>query len=77
MSWANLARLVIVLMIVAGIAAAAAHWSDINVETLEYRIREFGIWAPLLFIATYCVAAIFFLPASLFTLAAGMLFGPV
>ena len=77
MSWANLARLVIVLMIVAGIAAAATHWSEINVETLEYRIREFGIWAPLLFIAAYCVAAISFLPASLFILAAGMLFGPV
>ena len=77
MSWANLTRLVLILVIAAGIAVAAAHWNEINVETLESRIREFGIWAPLLFIAAYCVAAIFFLPASLFTLAAGMLFGPL
>lgn len=77
MSRANLARLALILVIVAGFATAAAHWSEINVEALESRIRDFGIWAPLLFIAAYCVAAIFFLPASLFTLAAGVLFGPV
>ncbi len=77
MSWTNLARLALVLVIVAGIALAATHWNEINVETLESRIRELGIWAPLLFVAAYCVAAFFFLPATLFTLAAGMLFGPV
>jgi len=76
-SRANLARLALILVIAAGFATAATHWNEINVETLEIRIREFGIWAPLLFIAAYCVAAIFFLPATLFTLAAGVLFGPL
>jgi hypothetical protein len=69
--------LALILVIAAGFATAATHWNEINVETLEIRIREFGIWAPLLFIAAYCVAAIFFLPATLFTLAAGVLFGPL
>ena len=31
----------------------------------------------MLFIATYCVATLFFVPASLFTLASGALFGPL
>ena len=36
-----------------------------------------GAWGPVLFIATYAVACVAFVPASLLTLAAGALFGVV
>ena len=77
MSRAAVARIVLSLMILAGIGAVVAHWNVFTVEALESWIEKFGFWAPLLFIAGYCVAAIFFIPASLFTLASGALFGPV
>ena len=77
MSWPTLARLALIILILAGIGAAISQWNEISVEVLESHIEAFGIWAPLLFIAAYCLAAIFFLPASLFTLAAGALFRPI
>ena len=44
---------------------------------LKRWIQEAGIWAPLLFMAVYAVAAVLFLPGSVLTLAGGALFGPV
>jgi uncharacterized membrane protein YdjX (TVP38/TMEM64 family) len=40
-------------------------------------IKDAGIWAPLLFMAIYAIAAVLFLPGSVLTLAGGALFGPV
>lgn len=77
MSRSALARLVLIIVILAGIAAVATHWSEFSVDAIEGQVDAFGPWAPLLFIAIYCFGALFFVPATLFILAAGVLFGPL
>ena len=49
----------------------------LDADNLEAKIVEFGIWAPLVFMAAYIVAVPLCLPASLMTLAGGAIFGPV
>jgi len=44
---------------------------------IEAGIRELGLFAPLVFVATFALATVFFVPGSLFGLAGGMLFGPL
>lgn len=38
-------------------------------------IERLGVWGPILFIAAYVVATVFFVPGSVLTLGAGALFG--
>jgi uncharacterized membrane protein YdjX (TVP38/TMEM64 family) len=71
------------LLVVASLAAVAIIalvWSPqvnrLSVQLLQ-SIRSAGIWGPLLFIALYVLACILFLPASLLTIGAGFIFGPV
>ncbi len=70
-------RLFLVALILAGIGTAAAHWSAFTVAGVESWVDSFGGWAPVLFIAAYSIVTLFFVPASLFTLASGALFGPL
>ncbi len=47
-------------------------------EAAKWAIESFralGAWAPVAFVACYCLAAQLFMPVSVFTLAAGPLFG--
>jgi len=58
--------------------AAALVWRDrISIETVTVWVAQAGWIAPLVFIAGYAIAAVFFLPGLVFTLAGGALFGPV
>ena len=70
-------RIGLLLMLVAGIAVAVVYRDRFDIAALERWIQEAGIWAPLLFMAVYAVAAVLFLPGTLLTLAGGALFGPV
>ena len=70
-------RIGLLLMLVAGIAVAVIYRDRFDVAALERWIQDAGIWAPLLFMAVYAVAAVLFLPGTLLTLAGGALFGPV
>jgi len=70
-------RIGILLVLVAGIAVALAYRDRFDVAALERWIQEAGIWAPLLFMAVYAIAAVLFFPGSILTLAGGALFGPV
>jgi uncharacterized membrane protein YdjX (TVP38/TMEM64 family) len=70
-------RIVILLMLVAGITLAVLNRDRFDVTALEMWIKDAGIWAPLLFMAIYAIAAVLFLPGSVLTLAGGALFGPV
>ncbi|MDT8387809.1 MAG: VTT domain-containing protein [Thiogranum sp.] len=70
-------RIGLVLVLVAGIALAVIYRDRFDVAALELWIQDAGIWAPLLFMAVYAVAAVLFLPGSVLTLAGGALFGPV
>jgi len=70
-------RIGLLLILVAGIAVAVIYQDRFDVAALERWIQDAGIWAPLLFMAVYAVAAVLFLPGTLLTLAGGALFGPV
>ena len=70
-------RIGLLLMLVAGIAVTVIYRDRFDIAALERWIQEAGIWAPLLFMAVYAVAAVLFLPGTLLTLAGGALFGPV
>ncbi len=70
-------RIGILLLLVAGIIVAILFRDRFDVAALEVWINEAGIWAPLLFMVVYAIAAVLFLPGSVLTLAGGALFGPV
>jgi uncharacterized membrane protein YdjX (TVP38/TMEM64 family) len=76
MSPENLRRLVILLLLAAGITAAFVWREQLSIEVLTGRVGQFGWLAPLAFIGGYAIATVFFLPGVLFTLAGGALFGP-
>jgi rhodanese-related sulfurtransferase len=73
----RLLRLALLFLLVAAIAVAVVYHEHFDVAELERWIQEAGIWAPLLFMVVFAVAAVLFLPGSVLTLAGGALFGPV
>ena len=74
---ANKFRLLLLAVLGCGIAAAF-YWRDqFSIEALTGWVGQLGWIAPLVFIACYAIAAVFFLPGWIFTLAGGVLFGPV
>jgi uncharacterized membrane protein YdjX (TVP38/TMEM64 family) len=72
-----LLRLALVLLVLAGIIVAAGHRSELNAASIEAWLIGYGWAAPLIFIALYVLVAAVFIPATLVTLAGGMLFGPL
>jgi uncharacterized membrane protein YdjX (TVP38/TMEM64 family) len=73
----NLPRILLIIVLVAGIAAAVVYRDQFDAAALEVWVSERGVVAPLVFMALYAIAAVFFLPGSAMTLAGGALFGPV
>jgi len=72
-----LRRVVLLLVLAAGIGSAYVYRDHISVAALEQWLGQLGWIAPLVFIACYAIATVFFMPGTLFTLAGGALFGPV
>jgi uncharacterized membrane protein YdjX (TVP38/TMEM64 family) len=70
------ARLLVVGVLVAAVVAVVtlpvADWALLLVE----RVRDAGLLGALAFALVYIVATVLLVPASLFTLAAGFLYGP-
>ena len=73
-----LAKWALGLALVAALIMAARYWhgQEILRHLLE-RIRQFGPWSPVVFIVLYIVACVLFVPGSLLTLGAGVVFGVV
>lgn len=70
-------RYLLVLVLLLGIAAAW-YWRDnLTPEALNNWLAQLGWIAPLVFVAAYAIATVFFMPGLVFTLAGGALFGPV
>jgi len=70
-------RVLLLCLLLAGIGAAF-YWRDrLSADALTAWVGQLGVLAPLVFIAGYAIATVFFLPGLLFTLAGGALFGPV
>lgn len=73
----NIKRFSIMLLIVAGVSFVFVNRDLFNVNVIEDWVQQAGGAGPLLFILVYALAAVFFLPGSVLTLAGGALFGPV
>jgi uncharacterized membrane protein YdjX (TVP38/TMEM64 family) len=70
-------RLVLLLVLAAGVALAVGLREHLDAAEIEARLGALGPWAPLAFIALYAVGTVLFAPGSVLTLAGGALFGPV
>ena len=72
----KLSRLLLWLMLAAGIGLAIAWRDRLDAELLSRWVHAAGIAGPLLFMGIYAIATLLFLPGSILTLAGGALFGP-
>lgn len=70
-------KALIVLGLVLLIALVWALRDHLQVEVLRSTLDDLGAWAPLAFMGAYALAAVGFVPGSVFTLAGGVLFGPL
>ncbi len=73
----TLGRLLVIAVIAAGMGLAARYRGAIEVGAIETWLAGFGALAPVLFIVAYTLGVTVFVPATLLTLAGGMLFGPI
>jgi uncharacterized membrane protein YdjX (TVP38/TMEM64 family) len=70
-------RLVILGAVCAGVVLAALNRDRIDVAAVEAWLAGTGAWAPIVFVLAYAFGTTAFVPATLFTLAGGMIFGPL
>jgi uncharacterized membrane protein YdjX (TVP38/TMEM64 family) len=71
--------LLALLVLLAGIALAAAIWAldgHLTAEAVETYVLSLGVWAPIGFVVLYGLATVAMIPGSVFDLAGGALFGP-
>ncbi len=71
-TWLSVIAMVIAVAVMARVLPA-----DGGLDWLERRIDGFGEWAPVVYGLVYVVAVVLLVPASVLTLGAGALFGPV
>lgn len=71
-----LPRLALAVVLIAAAAGAAVHRSQIDLATLDNWLSALGLWAPIGYVALYAIATVAFVPAAIFALAGGALFGP-
>jgi uncharacterized membrane protein YdjX (TVP38/TMEM64 family) len=72
----RLVRIGLFVLLVAGIALAWLHRSQMTGEGIAAWVERSGYWGPAVFVGLYMVAPALFLPGSVLTLAGGALFGP-
>ncbi len=73
----HVVRIIIALILVTTISLAIFYRESFSVELIEQWLNQAGWWAPVLFILAYIIATVLFLPGAIFTLAGGIIFGPV
>ncbi|HEY5601621.1 MAG TPA: VTT domain-containing protein [Gammaproteobacteria bacterium] len=67
----------VLIALLAGIVLALLYREHLDASALEQWVHDAGAAGPLIFMATYALATVLFLPGSVLTLAGGALFGPV
>jgi uncharacterized membrane protein YdjX (TVP38/TMEM64 family)/rhodanese-related sulfurtransferase len=72
-----LPRLALALLLVMAAAAAAVYRDRLDPSALDAWLGSLGPWAPIGYVALYALAAVAFVPGTIFGLAGGVLFGPV
>lgn len=73
----RLVRLLLLVLLIAGIALAVSYRDQLNSTALEQWLADSGAAAPLLFMLIYALGTVLFLPGSVLTLAGGAIFGPL
>jgi len=73
----KLLRGLLLVLLATGIVLAVVYRDQLNAQALQLWVEQAGAAAPLLFVLTYAVGTVLFLPGSVMTLAGGALFGPV
>ena len=68
-------RILGILVIVGLIAMAYVYLLEPYIGTIEAFVRSLGAWGPLVFIGIFFICTFLFLPESIFSIAAGTLFG--
>lgn len=76
MSKRNVARLIVCICLALGLVTASRflNLTGLLRDSLAW-IHGLGVWAPIAFIVLYALACVLAIPASLFTLGGGFLFG--
>jgi uncharacterized membrane protein YdjX (TVP38/TMEM64 family)/rhodanese-related sulfurtransferase len=76
-SRATLIRIVVLLLLAAGIGWMLAHRDLLAQESIGPAVLAFGYWAPIGFILVYAAATTVFFSGAILSLVGGALFGPV
>jgi uncharacterized membrane protein YdjX (TVP38/TMEM64 family) len=71
------AVIVVVGVIVARQFGAFELLSLDNIDRLDAWFRGFGLWAPVIFLAVWVVACVFFMPGLPITIVGALIFGPI
>ena len=73
----KLARLVLLLIVIAGVSLAIIYRDRFDALVLEQWVAGAGVAGPIVFMLIYVIGTVFFMPGSVMTLAGGAIFGPV
>ena len=75
--WIKLSVVIAVIAVCSALLLrSGADWSHWTPQELRARILAWGAWAPVAYIAAYTLRVFVLVPASMMTLAGGLLFGP-
>lgn len=77
LQWRTMVRIALALGLVAAVVAGYQFRGELSPDMLQRRLDELGALAPLVFMGAYAVATVAFVPGLVFTIAGGVLFGPV
>ena len=72
------AKLVVWVLVIVGVLAAARYFNaPALLQSALQTIRGLGPWGPVIFVPLYILATVLFLPGSILTLGAGVIFGVI
>ena len=69
-------RIIIALLILAGIALAIVNRDLIKPERIRESVEQMGVWAPVIFMLLFALTAVLAIPATVMVITGGLLFGP-
>ena len=72
----HLPRTLVLIFLLIAITLAWLHRTQLTTEAAAAWVGQSGMWGPAVFIGIYAIAPALFLPGSVLTFAAGVLFGP-
>ncbi len=75
--WGMLVKIGVAALLIAALASAWFRWVEPHEAAFERWLGTLGPWAPAMFVASVALALLLFLPKSLFSMAAGAIFGPL